>query len=429
MSPFSTEPRSLARRVRRALASPRLRPTWPRLWFAALVILIAAIGYAAAGAVSADRAAAAAAEREEVVDRLGVESLRLEVAVWRSATATGLDEFDLGLATARRAIDLAKRTDEFYRDRREHGSARERRLAAAGLRLLEQVPGLIAAGQDLNAASRRDASMRRFPRLARAQAAIHDRWLAVIGTQKRAAQRERARGIGASLGLAGGGGLALGLAVALYARGVSRSRGQVLVELRRQAASDPLTGLANQREFHIRLARESATTATSRRGLGLVLFDLDDFKRVNDRFGHRSGDEALVAVARRIAQLVEGGQMLARVGGEEFGLIVPGRDAGGALRVADRIRRAIAAAPFAPVGHLTISAGVAQLTPGDDAESLFRRADLALYRAKRAGRNRVLVGFRDEADSTPEAAGLRPEAAGLRHAPAWPGDAERTMAR
>jgi diguanylate cyclase (GGDEF)-like protein len=160
-----------------------------------------------------------------------------------------------------------------------------------------------------------------------------------------------------------------------------------------QAASDPLTGLANHRSFFERLHADVERARRHGRALGLVLLDLDHFKAVNDTHGHQAGDRVLVEVAERLAPLARAEDTLARVGGEEFAWLLPESSAEECLAAAERARRAIAGTPFLGVGRVTMSAGVAELRTGGN--ELFRAADAALYWAKDQGRDSCAV-------STPE---------------------------
>ena len=168
-----------------------------------------------------------------------------------------------------------------------------------------------------------------------------------------------------------------------------------LVRAQRNAAiTDGLTGLRSRRYFEQHLRSETARAARSGAGFSMLLLDIDDFKRVNDTYGHNGGDRVLVAVAHRLAQLTRPGDLVARYGGEEFAVLMPGTDAAQARVVAERVRRGIGGAPVA-VGEtrlhqVTVSVGVAASpATGDDPEGLVQAADRALYAAKNAGRNRV----------------------------------------
>jgi diguanylate cyclase (GGDEF)-like protein len=156
--------------------------------------------------------------------------------------------------------------------------------------------------------------------------------------------------------------------------------------LEHKASTDALTGLLNRRAFESRLARELEAADTDGAPLSLVVLDIDRFKNVNDSFGHPAGDEVLIEVAARLRNTCRKGEVLARLGGEEFVWMLPGTDGEDAVLAAERARQSIAAAPFPGVGALTISAGVCELADAGKAH-LMDRADQALYRAKRYGRN------------------------------------------
>jgi len=156
------------------------------------------------------------------------------------------------------------------------------------------------------------------------------------------------------------------------------------VEATRLAEVDSLTGLANRRVFHELLGREVARSRRYGRRLALIVLDLDDFKRINDRVGHLAGDAVLAEVAARIRGCVRAADIGSRVGGDEFAVLLPEATRGDADHLAARIARAVAAEPIAQVGTLTLSAGVAELSPEDTAADLFERADADLYRAKAA---------------------------------------------
>jgi two-component system, cell cycle response regulator len=168
-------------------------------------------------------------------------------------------------------------------------------------------------------------------------------------------------------------------------------------QLEEQATTDEKTGLANYRVFGQKLREEFLRAERYGTALSLVMLDLDDFKRVNDRFGHPAGDRVL----REFAILVRGGaratDVPARYGGEEFAMILPHTEGERAERVAERLRAAVADFTFLDPEHrirVTVSAGVATYpsTAGiGSAEALVAAADRALYAAKKAGKNRVVV--------------------------------------
>lgn len=155
------------------------------------------------------------------------------------------------------------------------------------------------------------------------------------------------------------------------------------------ASTDHLTGLWNRRAFQERLAVELDRARRHGRRLGLVIMDIDHFKLVNDTHGHPAGDRVLAEFARRLTGVVRAGEIVARVGGEEFAWILPEMSGQDSVLAAERLRRAIMAEPFAGVGRLTVSAGVCGLDDAGSDADLFRLADVALYWAKSQGRNRV----------------------------------------
>ncbi len=171
-----------------------------------------------------------------------------------------------------------------------------------------------------------------------------------------------------------------------------------------QAASDPLTGLANHRAFFERLNADVARARRHGSPLSLVMIDLDHFKHINDTFGHPIGDRVLVEVGERLGSLAREADTLARIGGEEFAWLLPESDGPAALNAAQRARQAIAGAPFPEAGRLTTSAGVAQLADGASVNDLVRAADAALYRAKAQGRNACALHVAGE-DPAVEAGG------------------------
>jgi diguanylate cyclase (GGDEF)-like protein/PAS domain S-box-containing protein len=163
------------------------------------------------------------------------------------------------------------------------------------------------------------------------------------------------------------------------------------IELERLATHDPLTGLANRRLFDDRLEQEMADAVRHTRSLAVALLDLDRFKEVNDQFGHPAGDSALRETAKRLQRVQRRGDLLARVGGEEFAWILPEVHSQGAWAAVERARHAIGDHPFEGIGRLTISVGVALKEDLSEASVLYEHADESLYRAKREGRDRCIM--------------------------------------
>ncbi|MGO8831330.1 MAG: PleD family two-component system response regulator [Roseiarcus sp.] len=170
-----------------------------------------------------------------------------------------------------------------------------------------------------------------------------------------------------------------------------RSKVQQSIEL---ALVDPLTGLNNRRFLENHLARLVDQAQRRRAPLALMIFDIDHFKRVNDTYGHDAGDEVLKGFADRLRRVIRGGDLLCRLGGEEFVIAMPNVSVAAATKIAERTRSAIEEQPFIidKAGRtvaVTVSIGVAGPGAEGDPESLYRRADRALYRSKSDGRNRV----------------------------------------
>jgi diguanylate cyclase (GGDEF)-like protein len=162
-------------------------------------------------------------------------------------------------------------------------------------------------------------------------------------------------------------------------------------EARALADLDALTGLHNRRFFHETLAREVARAERYHRRLALILFDLDDFKAINDRVGHLAGDAVLAETAARMLTVVRTAEIPCRVGGDEFGVVLPESSREDAKLLAGRVAHAIGARPIGAAGTLLLSAGVAELRAGDRPNDLFERADEALYRAKELGKARTIA--------------------------------------
>jgi diguanylate cyclase (GGDEF)-like protein len=185
--------------------------------------------------------------------------------------------------------------------------------------------------------------------------------------------------------------------IAAVATWASHAQLRLLVDLlgaRSDAAHDALTGLANRRAAAERLDAERRRALRRGEPLSVLLLDLDHFKRINDRWGHATGDRVLVAVAQVLREELRGIDLAVRHGGEEFLAVLPGTGAAQALEVAARLRERIArvrlSLPGASLGF-TASIGAATLLPGEGVANLVARADAALYAAKAAGRDRCVA--------------------------------------
>ncbi len=162
---------------------------------------------------------------------------------------------------------------------------------------------------------------------------------------------------------------------------------------RANALTDPLTGAPNRLAYDQRIIQEFARWQRHRQPLSLLLMDIDHFKQINDTFGHKAGDRALKAIVQALRQHVRASDFMARIGGEEFVLLLPETALDGAFLAAEKLRRGIERCEFAYKGQpvpITISGGIAQFVEGDTPDEVYVRADEALYRAKQQGRNRFL---------------------------------------
>lgn len=169
---------------------------------------------------------------------------------------------------------------------------------------------------------------------------------------------------------------------------------QRLQEKHEQAVRDQLTGLHNRLAYDERIVQEFARWKRYGHSTVLMMIDIDHFKSVNDTYGHKAGDKALVLIADQIRNNLRESDFLARFGGEEFVVLMPETNLDAAIVAADKLLKAVEQCEFhyqnAKV-NITISGGLAQLRKDDTSETLFQRADDAMYRAKEAGRNRCLV--------------------------------------
>lgn len=184
-----------------------------------------------------------------------------------------------------------------------------------------------------------------------------------------------------------------------------------LQEVRIEATTDGLTGLANRKQFDLSLKLAAAEAERSGKPLCLLMTDVDHFKRFNDSYGHRIGDQVLKTLAHILKSGVRDTDTPARYGGEEFAVILPEIELDAALGLADRLRQALAGKRLtnrttgADYGAITISVGLARLRRDESLDDLIARADSALYRAKSAGRNCVV----DERDQTRRGEAPKPD--------------------
>jgi diguanylate cyclase (GGDEF)-like protein/PAS domain S-box-containing protein len=159
--------------------------------------------------------------------------------------------------------------------------------------------------------------------------------------------------------------------------------------LRSLAITDTLTGIFNRRKFDETLLAEMRRAERYNTPLSLVLFDIDLFKHINDTCGHQAGDKVLQTLAHFVAGKIRSHDIFARFGGEEFAVLAPGTRIEGCHQMAEKLRLAMEQYAFPEAGHVTCSFGVTDFRPDDTVETLIRRVDVALYRAKKNGRNRV----------------------------------------
>jgi diguanylate cyclase (GGDEF)-like protein len=171
----------------------------------------------------------------------------------------------------------------------------------------------------------------------------------------------------------------------LTATSIANSERQA--QLARRASRDALTGLANHRSFHERLESEAARALRHGRPLALALVDVDWFKRLNERLGHDAGDRLLVKLAQMLGGLTRKGDLMARLGADEFGLLLPETDKRSAFIVLDRARQRMASGPLADFAPVSFTAGICDLETSGGEGSLYRLADAALLWGKTNGRD------------------------------------------
>ncbi len=167
-------------------------------------------------------------------------------------------------------------------------------------------------------------------------------------------------------------------------------------DIRKEAFTDQLTGLANRKSFDENLRETAAAVMESGEDMSLLFMDIDHFKKFNDTWGHQTGDTVLRLVAACLRANVKGKDLPARYGGEEFAVVLPNASLDSAEKLAEQIRETVATKKLQrkstgeELGHITISIGVAKFQPGEKLADFVHRADTCLYAAKRAGRNRVI---------------------------------------
>lgn len=165
--------------------------------------------------------------------------------------------------------------------------------------------------------------------------------------------------------------------------------------LQQISAQDDLTGLPNRRFMQEQLAQQIADAERNGTLFSIALVDIDRFKAINDRYGHAVGDEVLVRVAASLKLAIRESDVCARWGGEEFLMLFPGCSLVDAEKLSERIRASVASVPIraTPAEGISVSIGVAEYVRGESLDTALRRADEALYRAKEAGRNRVVAAI------------------------------------
>lgn len=180
-----------------------------------------------------------------------------------------------------------------------------------------------------------------------------------------------------------------GAVVSFYDISERKKKEKSLYEM---AVHDKLTGLYNRWYVKDFFKKELALMQRKKASLSLLILDVDDFKKINDAYGHNIGDEVLKALARIVKKQVRAYDLVARWGGEEFVVLLPNTDVIEAMKIAERVRVSVESFRHEDIPNFTVSIGVASYVEGDTLESLVERADNALYTAKREGKNRVVEG-------------------------------------
>ena len=318
----------------------------------------------------------------------------------RGYLITGEDRFLRPFEQGRRSAPvLLERLANQTRD----NPVQQRHVGELGARLthyfavLEKAIALRRDGQEQAAVAlvRSGAGMREIDRLLAVLGAVEAEEQRLLGQRTAASDVVNAQADWNNYALAGVGViffLIAGMAASATVRAQNRAR-RMADQLRRSASTDELTGLANRRAFLQALEVEVNAARVTGKPLSVAVADVDFFKRVNDRHGHGGGDEVLQALSRIAEQTMRAGDIVGRLGGEEFAILMPDTDEMAARIACERLRGAISGRKIRlqsgeEIG-ITLSTGIALLVPGDDRDKLVRRADSALYQAKEGGRNQV----------------------------------------
>lgn len=190
-------------------------------------------------------------------------------------------------------------------------------------------------------------------------------------------------------------------AIAITVLALERRNQQLVSRLASEARTDALTGLLNRRGFDERASVEVAHASRRNSSIALVTLDLDYFKRINDEWGHEIGDRVLARLGELIARESRVGDVAARLGGEEFCVLLPDSDSAAADAFTERIRSALAVSTTTGLPAACVSAGIAASSNPTDIQAMLQRADFALYEAKSAGRNRTVVFQEHHLGDTP----------------------------
>lgn len=159
----------------------------------------------------------------------------------------------------------------------------------------------------------------------------------------------------------------------------------------RQAMRDPLTGALNRRQFNIEFYKEIQRSKRYKHALSIIIFDIDQFKEINDSFGHQTGDHVLQEIGKIVRENIRLMDVFARYGGDEFVILMPEANIHGAIHLAEKLKKSIDEHEFQCIKKVSCSFGVSQYYEGDSEDDFIKRADKALYEAKNGGRNRVVA--------------------------------------